>query len=670
MIPSLLSRIPEFLKVSIYNSLRDHDEYIIVAMKRLLFNIAFALPLVITAQPSLVNDTIRIKEVIVRSSLLTSSTGGYKHTIIDSSVLKDFSHGNLSEIISQTTPLFIKSYGPGGIATTSFRGAGAGHTQLSWNEVNISSPMLGQADLSLIPSGFIDEIKVYNGGASMFVSTGGLGGCIDFETVPEWNKNKNLTVNLGSGSFDNYSVFVKSKMGGNRFQSVTRGLYQSGQNDFRFLNNVSGANPFYERRINAESERKAIMQEFYFHGKNSITSARLWYQLSNRNLPASVLMQQNFNGETQADEFLRAVVSHNIYKEKSNIDLSVAMLSDRLDYTNPAASINSKNHSYSLITKGGTETLLGTNTRLKVVFSNELNSVRSVNYGPVKTRNVSMLTASVRRIFGTNLGTVFLVREILNGSHFLIPDFSGGMDFRILRNREAFLNINFSRNSKVPSMNDLYWNPGGNRDLKNEYCFSGEISGEVKGKIIQPLEFGTDLTFFSSRIRDMIQWRPGQFSYWSPVNLGRVNSSGVEAGFSLNYTMNRLTLKLYNQYSFTRARLTNSSEGTDLIGKQIIYVPENQFNSALRLGYGRYFVSWILSYTGVRYTTADNSQHIPAYTLNNVICGVKIKPGKNMFDINLKIDNIFGISFQSVAYYPMPGRTFLFSIIFTLNNKI
>ena len=66
----------------------------------------------------------------------------------------------VAELLSENSVIYIKSYGSGGLSTASFRGTGAGHTQLTWNDININNPMVGQFDLSLVPAGFIDDINI------------------------------------------------------------------------------------------------------------------------------------------------------------------------------------------------------------------------------------------------------------------------------------------------------------------------------------------------------------------------------------------------------------------------------------------------------------------------------------------------------------------------------
>lgn len=136
-------------------------------MKSLVFYIIVLLSLSSYGQLSFSNDTIKIKEILVSGRRELSGSAGYKSTFIDSTILRDYSYGNLAEIIAENSTVFIKSHGLGGIASTSFSGTGASHTQVAWNEVNINSPMLGQTDLALIPAGFIDEIQVLHGGASL-----------------------------------------------------------------------------------------------------------------------------------------------------------------------------------------------------------------------------------------------------------------------------------------------------------------------------------------------------------------------------------------------------------------------------------------------------------------------------------------------------------------------
>jgi outer membrane cobalamin receptor len=632
-------------------------------MKRLPVYIALLFSLSSFGQMKTLSDTLKIKEVIVNGRPYLSKSEN-RMMLIDSTVLKDYSHNNISEIISQNTPIFVKNYGPGGIATMSLRGTSAEYTQLAWNGVNINSPMLGQTDLSLIPAGFIDNINFFYGGASLTLNSGGIGGIINMETKPSWKDETNLIADISAGSFGKYSALLKIKTGNIKFQSSTKVLYQSAENDFPYLNNFTSADPVTEKRKNAEIKQNAFMQELYFRGDKNVLSARIWYQEADNNIPVPIVSQQPEPGENQKDEFIRTMINYSGYSGKTDYNSSISWFNEKLNYQNPLLSINSKNLTNTINLKSGFETYIDEKTRLSIILNDEISIVNSVNYNGIKSRNLAGVTASARRIFSDRLGITALIRPTIEDNNFLIPDFSTGIDYKLLINRDYFIKINLSHNSRVPTLNDLYWNPGGNPSLKNEYSYTGELTYEMNGNISAPLSFSTQTSLFLISIDNMINWLPGESGYWSPSNISESNSSGAEENINLTYINNSFKIRFTMKYEFDRAHIIKSQVGEAVSGKQIVYTPENLFNAGIRAGYKNYYLSWLSCFTGKRYTTADNSDWLSCYLLNNVSAGIKFSSGKNSFDINLKADNLFNVNYQAIAWYPMPGRSFVLTLIY------
>ena len=162
----------------------------------------------------------------------------------------------------------------------------------------------------------------------------------------------------------------------------------------------------------------------------------------------------------------------------------------------------------------------------------------------------------------------------------------------------------------------------------------------------------------------MIQWHPGEYSYWTADNIKSVNSSGLESSFSLNYSVNKFVTGLTANYSYTRATTAASDTANDAsIGKQLIYVPENQANCSLRMNYSMFYTSWIVTMTGKRYLTVDNSDFLPGYMLNNLITGFRLNLKANTLDLNFQIDNLFDVNYQTIAYYPLPGRSYSLKLL-------
>jgi outer membrane cobalamin receptor len=634
-------------------------------MLRFIFlYVAVLLALPLQGQFAYRNDTIDIGEVIISSKKEFTGSTGYKKSSIDTAILSYNSHNSLADVLSQYSGVFVKSYGMGGTATPSFRGTGAGHTQLVWNDININHPMLGQSDLSLIPAGLIDDIQIYYGGASMSLGSGGIGGTINIETRPVWKKETMISFNPGLGSFGQYTGLIKVRSGTSTFQTVTKAFFQSSENDFPYLNTVVGSDPVWQKRTNSQVIQKGFVQELYLRRAKSLASARVWYESADRNLPSSMLNQQPNLKETQSDESLKTLLDYSLSGGINKYSFTGAWLMNRLNYTNSLASIDSRNLSHSVILKSDIERNISEFTRLKVTLNDELNYIKSDNYAENTTRNTLSLTASVEHNANGRIGTMLLVREILDSETFLIPDFSAGLQYRLAEGRDYFLKANISRNSKIPSLNDMYWVPGGNPELKNEYAFTYELTAEMSHKISSPFAVRYNLSLFRNSIKDMIQWHPGEFSYWTADNIKSVNTSGLETSFSLNYSVSKLSAGLNANYSYTRATTAESATANDAsLGKQLIYVPENQANCAMLFNYMMFHTSWNIVMTGKRYLTADNSDSLPGYMLNNLTTGFRLDLKKTTLNLNFLIDNIFNINYQTIAFYPLPGRSYSLKLL-------
>jgi vitamin B12 transporter len=636
-------------------------------LKYTIIYIAFFLPLSLNGQDSFQYDTIKIQEVLIRRENLNSDHTGYKKTLLDSSVIKNYSHSSIADLLSDNSNVYIKSYGMGGTATPSFRGTGASHTQIEWNGVNINNPMLGQSDLSILPIGLVDDVQILFGGASMSLNSGGIGGIINLESKPEWNKGTIIQINPGIGSFGQYSGLVKVKCGTNSFQTITKTFLQSSENDFRYLNSDISAEPVWETRKNSQVIQKGFLQEFYYKRNRDIASARIWYESAERNLPASMLTQQVNSGEKQFDESLRTLLNFDGYKGKINYFFSGALLFNKLNYVNRLVSIDSRDLSETMTIKAGIENHISEKVTLKTFINEDLNVIHSNNYDHNTTRNTLSVTASSEQKVSDRIETSLLLREILDRNKLLIPDFSTGLQVRISKEKEYYLKANISRNSKIPTLNDMFWNPGGNSLLKNEHAYMYEITYEMNLKISSPFIFKYDLTIFHNSISDMILWHPGEFAYWTADNIQNMNSTGMESSLTLDYIRNNVTASINAGYSFTRSINGGTNTENDIsAGKQLMYIPENQAKASVRMAFKNIYSIWLANFTGDRYITADNSKFLPGYLINNLTTGIKLPLKTSSIDINLSIDNIFNVNYQSIAYYPLPGRFFNMKILIQL----
>src|SRR5665647_1335045 len=102
------------------------------------------------AKAQFLNDTVRLESIQINGKRITKNSNETRSEI-DSITLAKSGTVRLSELLSQNTPIFVKEYGRGAMATVSFRGTAPSHTKVSWNGLELNSPMLGMVDFSLIP---------------------------------------------------------------------------------------------------------------------------------------------------------------------------------------------------------------------------------------------------------------------------------------------------------------------------------------------------------------------------------------------------------------------------------------------------------------------------------------------------------------------------------------
>ena len=167
----------------------------------------------------------------------------------------------------------------------------------------------------------------------------------------------------------------------------------------------------------------------------------------------------------------------------------------------------------------------------------------------------------------------------------------------------------------------------------------------------------------------MIQWHPGEYSYWTADNLNKINTSGFESSLSLGYSLHTIKIIANAGYTYTRAVSAGEDTGA-AAGNQLMYIPEHQAEGTVYAGSGNFYSMWISSFTGRRYIAADNSGYLPGYSVSSLICGAMLPLKDNQFDLNFRIDNIFNAGYQAIAYHPQPGRSFHVSLLYKLNKSV
>lgn len=619
---------------------------------KIAFTVVFFLfaNLKIKAQNS---DTVHIPEITILEKYIPDITG-LKIQYIDSATMKQHADENLNSVLSSNSSVYIKTYGAGKAASSTFRGAGANHTQLLWNGININSTMLGQADLSKLPVFFIDNISIYHGGAALSNNSGAFGGSINIFNKPDWTKKINIDFMQSAGSFNSYGSYLKSCLGNSIIQSVTRFSFNFSENNFPYkLTDDS------EDIINkhAQYHQKSLLQEIYIKpGSDNLFSVLLWIQNNTGNLPETLA------DEKQRNNFGRVLAEWSHQKNKLYIITRAAYIQNYMNYTNSNAGIDSRNN----------EKNAQSNINLKYLYNEKINfqsglnytytRINTNNYSNICERNQVSLSAGINGlIFKQKLKYLLLLKQEVSDKKFipLIP--SIGFEYSVDKLKNILIKTNFSRNYHLPSMNDLYWNPGGNPELLPEEGYFAEAGTSFRWKTKnEKLKSVFDLAAFYSNISNNIIWIPGNNpNIWTAQNIKEVNIKGVEVrseysgeiiSIKYNYTFN---------YTFTSAKNEKSSIANDnSSGKQLIYVPFHSLNSNFRISWSKFYANYSFTYTGIRYISTDNLWYMPPYMISDLSIGSVLLLRKYTITLQFTAANLMNVDYQIVASNPMMRRNF------------
>ena len=674
-------------------------------MKRLL-SILFALtllPSAALAQDEMPKDWlhsgVNIREVAVYGNRPMKEIG-IQQTKLDSIVLKENIALSMADILTFNTSIFVKSYGRATLSTVSFRGTSPSHTQVTWNGMRINNPMLGMTDFSMIPSYFIDDASLLHGTSSVNETGGGLGGAIKMSTTPAQNKGFGLQYIQGIGSFKTFDEFLRLTYGDDHWQVSTRAVLSTSANDYKYRNHDKKEN-IYDEDMNivdqyypVERNRSSsfrdlhILQEVYYNtGRGDKLGLNAWFLSSNRELP---MLTTDYGDEAsfdnrQREETFRGILSWEHLRTNWKMAVRAGYIHTWMAYDykrdvgngTMAHMTRSRSKVNTIYAQAEGEYYIGKRWLITANIAAHQHFVESRDKNIVlqqggngivgyrKARIELSGSASVKWKPVDGVGISAVLREEMYGDEFspIIPALF--IDGVISKRGNVVAKASVSRNYRFPTLNDLYFLPGGNPDLRKEsgWTYDAGLSFAVGGSGIYSLSGSA--TWFDSYIHDWILWLPTTKGFFSPKNIKDVHAYGVEVQANLDVALSKeWLLKLNGTYSWTPSINEGEpiSAADQSVGKQLPYVPKHSSSITGRLSWRSWSLLYKWCYYSERFTMSSNdislTGKLPEYFMNNIT----LEKGFSMrwADLTLKgtINNLFNEEYLSVLSHPMPGINF------------
>lgn len=683
-------------------------------MKRLYFGILSA---VVVGAASLISQAQdhstknrRLGEVIAIGRRPMKEIGVQK-TTFDSLQLKENIALSMADVLTFNSPVFVKNYGRATLSTVAFRGTSPSHTQVTWNGMRINNPMLGMTDFSTIPSYFIDNASLLHGSSSVNDAGGGLGGLVKLSTAPaDVAPGLNIQYIQGIGSFKTFDEFAKITYGNDRWTTSTRVVYSSSPNDYKYINHDKKVNvyddegniidsyyPTERNRSGAFKDFHALQELTYSTGRGDRFSLNAWLINSNRELP---MLTTDYGDERdfenrQREHTFRGIISWDHISSRWKTSVSGGYIHTWMayDYRREVAAGNWATMTRS---RSNVNTVYG---RAEGEFSPSRKWFFTANIGLhqhfVKSRDKNILlqdgqgngivgyhnsrvelsgAVSAKWQPSERLGLSATLRQEMFGDKWapVIPALFA--DVLLCRTGNIMLKASATRNHKFPTLNDLYFLPGGNPDLKSEngWSYDGGFSFAFGSKRWLPLSVSGSASWFDSRIDDWIIWLPTTKGFFSPRNIKRVHAYGVETRLNLACEPAKgWVLDLGGTYSWTPSinQGDKYSAADQSVGKQLPYVPRHSASLTGRLSWRDWCFLYKWAYYSERFTMSSNEYtitgHLPAYFMSNIALEKNLRFRPVDLQLKIAVNNLFNEDYLSVLSRPMPGINFEFFIAIT-----
>ncbi len=606
-------------------------------------------------------------------------------THLDFDALRSLGAGaSLGAVLAQRTPLVVRQYGPGQLASLSVRGMSAQHVAVLWQGFNINFPTLGQADLSLLPAAALTGATLRHGPDAARVGSGALGGALTL--VTEGHLPLDATASIGS--FGQQALGVRVGGGIRNSSFSTSAQIGRATNDFPYtVRSFRGLRTAHQ--TNAESRSYSVTHDHTINlDRNGrwVATAAAWLTGADRQIPPALNTPPTHATERDASQRVALAL-----RFRNFTTLRVASLTDVINYADDLiGTSNSRSQSWQAQLEHMHPLRYGVRARLGA--EGQLFRARVDGYGTgLKTeRRAAALGelswTDVQRARGRAMLTV---RQAILPGHWvpLLP--AASAEWRLvtialtrIRNGQPVLltitpHAGAARAYRAPTLNERYWRPGGNPDLRPEMSTSYSAGAQISvGGWHTSRIINLTLDAFDQRVNDWVHWTPDAATgLWSPRNLRRVRSRGLEGSLVLEPRTSHwieTTIRLAGQVLQTQ-KTAGALTDPDPVDVQLPFVPVRSGSATLTQQYvlRRYPLRLRADLTSTasswRFTNSSGTEQLPAYGLLNVGIGgewrlcepMDAESRRRATLLSVRFDgfNLLNTAYQSQPNRPMPGNT-------------
>ncbi|HKK89211.1 MAG TPA: TonB-dependent receptor, partial [Saprospiraceae bacterium] len=562
---------------------------------------------------------------------------------------------SLDQLLQQQSLAFIRSYGAGNLATISLRGATSSQTSLIWNGVPVNNSMLGLADVSNVPVDGFDQLALDFGTEAILYGSSSIGGNIRLESELSFKSGYAYKAQIGLGSFGRRQLHYESSWSNKRFSFNTK------------MGAINSKNDFEIQQSNHRQSNSAVNRNYLMHtmgwkaSENTRIKLDYWKQSANRQVPPTI--RQTISNAYQLDGADRIVLGLKTVVGPWLLDGKVSYMNERLDYFDPTILLSSPSSIQTRFTKAEAQRHFG-DLKLHFGLEGRNNQAESSGYGNIREEQNYQAIFGKLKYNKTIWSAEFSVRQGRFNNRW-IP-FIPAADIRYGDPANWMVFAGFSGQYRIPSLNELYWRPGGNQELLPEHGWSSEIGTRRYMKFDDKWQSHIQLNGFYRNVDNWLQWTiPEGGSLFRALNLNEIISYGIESKWQNQYVRHEWSICFDLSYTFVRSysmkdlRIPKRSSG-----EQLHYLPRHRTIAQFNME----FHSWNVIYTHQYQSSMDGfNKLVDAYQLGDLSLAYHFKHYRShQFSLQFELRNIWNREYEIVEFRPMPGRHYQLSIIYSL----
>lgn len=637
----------------------------------------------------------RLGEVRVRAVGPERFAVGSTRTELDSAVLAQYRGSSLAEVLQARTPLALKYYGPGQLATIALRGTSAQHTAVLWNGLNIMLPTLGQTDFALLPVGASTRVSIQPGPAAALYGSGAVGGAILLDAAPDWRLGPRGSVQLDVGSFGLLGGNVEARTASAAVAVRVAASYREAQNNYSYVVPEARGPVRYTLQNAALRHQWSFSPDLAWRvGRAGELTAAAWLTDTDREIQSGTGI---VGGQArERDQSRRLTLGYRHVVARGQWSGRAAWFEDILNYRDGGVPSNSRvrttqaqaEHTAALGARGSLR--LGAEAQhfaalvdgygAAPVSENRAAAFALLRYDP---RPALRLSANLRQAalpagLAPLTPTVGLEWDLLHpvataalpDSEMAAPVDAAAVpifDNQIVTlspfhpfTHSLTLKASAARSYRAPTLNERYWRPGGNLGLRPESGFGYEAGLRHRLAGPQGTILETELTAFRQEVDDWVQWLPSTSTgIWSPRNLRRVRSQGLEISTALHLCRGHYTGSAQLAYHLTDTRKTQGApDDPDPMGVQLAFVPRHQASFSTDHRWRGWLASSTLVLTSFRYTNASGDVFLPGTALLGATLGRTLPgPAGTRLLLLAQANNLLGQAYESYPGRPAAPRS-------------